>query len=46
MIITKGVTDATRKQVLSLAQGVLTSLRNHLGKTTQKVGEGYPPVGH
>jgi hypothetical protein len=42
VLATRGVTDATAKQVEMLQQAVRSSLENHAGKTAEQVGEGVP----
>lgn len=42
MLAVRKVTGATPKAIRDLAGGVLTSLRNHKGKTVEPVGEGMP----
>jgi hypothetical protein len=42
MLAARKVTDATPKEIRDLAGGVITSLRNHDGKTVEPVGEGMP----
>ena len=41
MLATRGISDASQKQVRDLAGGILTSLRNHQGAVV-RVGEGMP----
>jgi hypothetical protein len=42
VLVAKGVTGATAKQVEILKQAVRSSLENHAGKTVEQVGEGVP----
>ena len=42
MLASKGVTDATRKQVRDLAGGIQTGLRSHEDDTVARVGDGVP----
>ncbi len=42
MLAAKGITDATLKQARLLTAAVKTSLSNHAGKTTERIGEGMP----
>ena len=42
MLAARGIKNATAKQILILAQAVQNSCRNHLGKTTRRMGEGIP----
>jgi len=42
MLASKGVMEATRKQVRDLAGSIQTGLRNHEGDTVARVGDGVP----
>ena len=42
MLAAKGVTDAPRRKVSNLGQGVLSSFRNHKDGPVVVVGEGLP----
>jgi hypothetical protein len=42
MLAARRITGATKKQIRVLAAAVQTSCRNHLGKTTRRMGEGFP----
>jgi hypothetical protein len=42
MLAARGIKNATVKQIIVLAGAVQNSCRNHLGKTTQRTGEGIP----
>lgn len=42
MLETKGIVDATPKQIRDLVGGVQSSLANHAGRSVERLGEGMP----